>query len=405
MIQIRSLILIKLQRINGGELFERVIDDDFELTEKVCTIFMRQICEGVQYMHEKFIMHLDMKPENILCVTRTGNRIKLIDFGLARRFDPNKTLQVMFGTPDFAAPEVLSYERVTPAADMWSVGVICYVLLSGLSPFMGNSDLETMTNVTKAIYDFDDEAFDPISNEAKDFISKLLVKDPTKRLKPNECLNHKWLGTKTKMGKTTQLSKTKLKKYVVRRRWQKAVTAIMALSRMGANLSLAPPHGAGAELVRRFSGGHHQTGPVKTSSSSTKTTTTKTSSINSKTSTKSATGGAPKTTSSSSTSSTATKNKTSSTTGNRSNVIAPKPPTIVNNRTIISTSKSSGTTSAGLTGSPSSYTSSLSPTSTLGSRFKTSSSSSSVSSTTTSYRLASSTSPQSTTGTTPRRRF
>lgn len=190
-------------------------------------------------MHQKHIMHLDMKPENILCFTRTGNRIKLIDFGLARRYDPSTKLQVMFGTPDFASPEVLSYDRVTPAADMWSVGVICYVLLSGLSPFMGNSDLETMTNVTKAIYDFDDESFDPISEEAKDFISKLLIKDPSRRLKPSECLNHKWLAkTTAKKGKTTKLSKTKLKKYVVRRRWQKAVTAIMALRRMGANLSL-----------------------------------------------------------------------------------------------------------------------------------------------------------------------
>lgn len=199
---------------------------------------MRQICEGVDYMHKKFIMHLDMKPENILCVTRTGNRIKLIDFGLARRFDPSKKLQVMFGTPDFASPEVLSYDRVTPAADMWSVGVICYVLLSGLSPFMGNTDLETMTNVTKAIYDFDDDSFDPISDEAKDFISKLLVKDPNRRLKPSECLQHKWLAKATAKP-ATKLSKTKLKKYVVRRRWQKAVTAIMALTRMGANLSPA----------------------------------------------------------------------------------------------------------------------------------------------------------------------
>lgn len=205
---------------------------------------MRQICEGVKYMHGKFIMHLDMKPENILCVTRTGNRVKLIDFGLARRFDPKTKLQVMFGTPDFAAPEVLSYERVTPAADMWSVGVICYVLLSGLSPFMGNTDLETMTNVTKAIYDFDDESFEPISEEAKDFIAKLLIKDPNRRLKPNDCLNHKWLAkTPAKKGKTTKLSKTKLKKYVVRRRWQKAVTAIMALRRMGANLTLTGAFG------------------------------------------------------------------------------------------------------------------------------------------------------------------
>lgn len=218
-------------------------------------------------MHKKLIMHLDMKPENILCFTRTGNRIKLIDFGLARRFDPSKKLQVMFGTPDFAAPEVLSYDRVTPAADMWSVGVICYVLLSGLSPFMGNSDLETMTNVTKAIYDFDDESFEPISDDAKDFIAQLLIKDPNRRLKPGDCLNHKWLAkTPVKKGKTTKLSKTKLKKYVVRRRWQKAVTAIMALRRMGANLSLTG--GAGGAATKSSSG-------ISTSSTTSSSTFTK----------------------------------------------------------------------------------------------------------------------------------
>lgn len=219
-------------------------------------------------MHKKLIMHLDMKPENILCFTRTGNRIKLIDFGLARRYDPSKKLQVMFGTPDFASPEVLSYDTVTPAADMWSVGVICYVLLSGLSPFMGNSDLETMTNVTKAIYDFDDESFDPISDEAKDFMAKLLIKDPNRRLKPEDCLNHKWLAkTPAKKGKVTKLSKTKLKKYVVRRRWQKAVTAIMALRRMGANLSL--------------------TGTVAASPTTKSSSTTKSSQLSSHTTTKS----------------------------------------------------------------------------------------------------------------------
>lgn len=262
-------------------------------------------------MHEKFIMHLDMKPENILCVTRMGNRIKLIDFGLARRFDPGQTLQVMFGTPDFAAPEVLSYERVTPAADLWSVGVICYVLLSGLSPFMGNSDLETMTNVTRASYDFDDDSFDPISSEAKDFISKLLIKEPKRRLKPSECLDHKWLAkTPAKRGKMTQLSKTKLKKYVVRRRWQKAVTAIMALRRMGANLSLTgplsrpaakpvPAAAAAANSTRTSSGQTSTTSSSsrfsKTSSisSSSRTTPTSASSTSSRFSSSSGTSRAP----------------------------------------------------------------------------------------------------------------
>lgn len=287
-----------------------MIDDDFELTEKICSIFMRQIVEGVQYMHDKYIMHLDMKPENILCVTRTGNRIKLIDFGLARRYDPARSLQVMFGTPDFAAPEVLSYERVTPAADMWSVGVICYVLLSGLSPFMGNSDLETMTNVTRAVYDFDDDSFDPISEEAKDFIAKLLIKDPSKRLKPADCLQHKWLAkTPAKKGKVQQLDKTKLKKYVVRRRWQKAVTAIMALSRMGANLG-----GVGAAIGAT---GRKVKVVVKKKSSSSSAATKSSAGSAAKSSTaKSSTGGqAPITASSKKTTTTSTVSSTNPNTG------------------------------------------------------------------------------------------
>jgi myosin-light-chain kinase len=84
---------------------------------------------------------------------------------------------VLFGTPEFIAPEVISYEKIGYGTDMWSVGVICYVLLSGLSPFMGDNDSETYVNVTKAEYDFNDESFDDISTEAKDFIGCLLIKD------------------------------------------------------------------------------------------------------------------------------------------------------------------------------------------------------------------------------------
>ncbi|KAI1297283.1 Myosin light chain kinase, smooth muscle [Halotydeus destructor] len=226
-----------LELIEGGELFERVISDDFLLTEKSCSVFMRQICEGVEYIHSQNIIHLDMKPENVLCVTKMGNRIKIIDFGLARRYDPKKKLQVMFGTPEFVAPEVVNFERITFKTDMWSVGVICYVLLSGLSPFMGDSDLETMANVTTSLYDFDDEAFDPISDEAKDFIKQLLIKDMDQRMSASQCLQHAWLRRDRKKSMIS-LDKSKLRKFVVRRRWQRAVNAILALKRMGANLAL-----------------------------------------------------------------------------------------------------------------------------------------------------------------------
>lgn len=184
-----------LEVVDGGELFERVIDDDFVLTEKACAIFMRQVCEAVEFIHSKNILHLDMKPENILCLSREGNRIKICDFGLARKYDPRKKLQVLFGTPEFVAPEVVNFEPISFGTDMWSVGVISYVLLSGLSPFMGHNYVETMTNVTHNKYDFSDEAFNCVSDDAKDFIEKLLVLDKSLRLTPAQCQRHPWLKT------------------------------------------------------------------------------------------------------------------------------------------------------------------------------------------------------------------
>lgn len=80
--------------VDGGELFDRVIDDDFVLTERACAVFVRQVCQAMEFVHRNNIIHLDLKPENILCLTREGNRIKIIDFGLARKFDPDKKLQV-----------------------------------------------------------------------------------------------------------------------------------------------------------------------------------------------------------------------------------------------------------------------------------------------------------------------
>ncbi|CAK9809928.1 Myosin light chain kinase, smooth muscle [Anthophora quadrimaculata] len=187
-------IYVILELIEGGELFERVIDDDFVLTERSCTVFMRQICEGIEFIHRQNILHLDLKPENILCLTKEGNRIKIIDFGLAREYDPKKKLQVLFGTPEFVAPEVVNFDQIGYGTDMWSIGVICYVLLSGLSPFMGDTDIETMANVTIAKYDFDHDAFADISDDAKDFIRCLLVKDKDKRMTAVECREHRWLA-------------------------------------------------------------------------------------------------------------------------------------------------------------------------------------------------------------------
>ncbi|XP_051875722.1 myosin light chain kinase, smooth muscle-like isoform X2 [Pristis pectinata] len=235
----RSDIVMVLELVSGGELFERIIDEDFELTERECIKYMLQINEGVQYIHKQEIVHLDLKPENIMCVNKTGARIKLIDFGLARRLESTSSLKVLFGTPEFVAPEVINYEPIGYATDMWSIGVICYILVSGLSPFMGDNDNETLANVTSATWDFDDEAFDEISDDAKDFIRGLLKKDMKQRLNCNQCLEHKWLKKDVKNMAVKKLSKERMKKYMARRKWQKTGHAVRAIGRLSSMAMLA----------------------------------------------------------------------------------------------------------------------------------------------------------------------
>ncbi|KAK2709050.1 hypothetical protein QYM36_014620 [Artemia franciscana] len=230
-------IILVTELVSGGELFERVVADDFTLTEKDAILFMRQICEGVQYMHDLDIVHLDLKPENILCVSPTSHSIKIIDFGLARKLLPDTPVRVLFGTPEFIPPEIVSYEPISLASDMWAVGVICYVLLSGLSPFMGDNDTETFANITRADFDFSDEAFRSISTEAKEFIAGLLIKKPEYRFSASECLKHKWLAQAERKMKTIRISTEKLKKFIIRRKWQKTGNAIRALGRITGNLS------------------------------------------------------------------------------------------------------------------------------------------------------------------------
>ncbi|XP_008568648.1 PREDICTED: myosin light chain kinase, smooth muscle isoform X9 [Galeopterus variegatus] len=177
----KANVVMVLEIVSGGELFERIIDEDFELTERECIKYMRQISEGVEYIHKQGIVHLDLKPENIMCVNKTGTRIKLIDFGLARRLENAGSLKVLFGTPEFVAPEVINYEPIGYATDMWSIGVICYIL---------------------------------------------------NRLDCTQCLQHPWLMKDTKNMEAKKLSKDRMKKYMARRKWQKTGNAVRAIGRL-----------------------------------------------------------------------------------------------------------------------------------------------------------------------------
>ncbi|XP_054447954.1 myosin light chain kinase family member 4 isoform X2 [Pteronotus mesoamericanus] len=187
-------IVLVMEYVDGGELFDRIIDDNYNLTELDAILFIKQICEGIRHMHQMYILHLDLKPENILCVNRDTKQIKIIDFGLARRYKPREKLKVNFGTPEFLAPEVVNYDFVSFPTDMWSVGVIAYMLLSGLSPFLGDNDAETLNNILACRWDLEEEEFQNISEEAKEFISKLLIKEKSWRISASEALKHPWLS-------------------------------------------------------------------------------------------------------------------------------------------------------------------------------------------------------------------
>ncbi|KAM7381550.1 hypothetical protein PAMA_012408 [Pampus argenteus] len=236
-----SEMVMVMEYIAGGELFEHILDDNFDHTELTSARYMKQILEGMQYVHKQNIVHLDLKPENIVCVDTSGTQIKIIDFGLASKLEKNKPLLVMHGTPEFMAPEVISYEPVSLETDMWSIGVICFILLSGESPFQGNSNAETLALVTQAHFEFDQESFEDISDQAKDFISSLLKKDRRCRLSCTEALAHPWMVSFTPLNRknTKSLKKDKMRHFLAKRKWKKTGKAVLALQRM-ANLSNRP---------------------------------------------------------------------------------------------------------------------------------------------------------------------
>eukprot|EP00111_Clytia_hemisphaerica_P007157 TCONS_00020800-protein len=245
-------MIVIMELVTGGELFEKVVEDD-NLTERQVIRYMKQVIYGVQHMHRKNMVHLDLKPENILCLGggKPGyEEIKLIDFGMTRVLDKDGDERVMGGTPEFIAPEVLKYDPVTVAADMWSLGVITYVLLSGLSPFMGDDDNETMENVSSGEYDFEDEdeIFENLSDEVKLFIQDLLILNPTQRLTVAECLEHSWLRNE---GSERKIDTSNLKKFIARRRWQRTMNTIKAVSRLAGGLSLFGNKGTGAHGAGR----------------------------------------------------------------------------------------------------------------------------------------------------------
>lgn len=139
-----------------------------------------------------------MKPENFLLKYEDDETsIKLIDFGLSKKLSENEIMSQPNGTPYYIAPEVLR-GKYTNSCDLWSLGVILYIMMSGKPPFGGKTNIEILTNVAKGQFHFNHQPFKDCSKEVKDLISRLLVKDPGKRLNAEEAYNHKWVQQEVK---------------------------------------------------------------------------------------------------------------------------------------------------------------------------------------------------------------
>ncbi|XP_076699647.1 death-associated protein kinase 1 isoform X2 [Callospermophilus lateralis] len=230
-------VILILELVAGGELFDFLAEKE-SLTEEEATEFLKQILNGVCYLHSLQIAHFDLKPENIMLLDRNvpKPRIKIIDFGLAHKIDFGNEFKNIFGTPEFVAPEIVNYEPLGLEADMWSIGVITYILLSGASPFLGDTKQETLANVSAVNYEFEDEYFSNTSALAKDFIRRLLVKDPKKRMTIQDSLQHPWIKPKDTQQalsrKASAVNMEKFKKFAARKKWKQSVRLISLCQRL-----------------------------------------------------------------------------------------------------------------------------------------------------------------------------
>jgi len=187
-------IYLVMELCAGGELFDRIVESK-SFSEKQAANIMRQIGAGVRYIHLRNICHRDLKPENFLLQARTPieeSVVKIIDFGLACRFSEGDSMSSQLGTPGYVAPEVLkgSYDQ---SCDLWSCGVIMFILLCGYPPFGGSSPEEVCSATLKGEFVFHDQFWKTISADAKDLITRLLTYDPQQRYTAEQTMRHTWI--------------------------------------------------------------------------------------------------------------------------------------------------------------------------------------------------------------------
>jgi len=224
-----------MELITGGELFDKIVELQF-YSEKDASVLVQQVLGAVEHLHTKSIVHRDLKPENLLLSSNEIDaKIKVTDFGLSQIISGKEKLTKAVGTPGYIAPEILltldeELDGYGKEVDLWSVGVIMYILLCGFPPFYAEDDDEAFDQIIAGEFDYPEPYWSSISDDAKDLIDHLLVTNPSNRFTAQQALQHRWIVSNNKgehLGSTIR----SLKKFNARRKWKKGINTVLALGR------------------------------------------------------------------------------------------------------------------------------------------------------------------------------
>eukprot|EP00742_Colponemidia_sp_Colp-10_P002048 GILJ01002188.1.p1 GENE.GILJ01002188.1~~GILJ01002188.1.p1 ORF type:complete len:487 (+),score=92.76 GILJ01002188.1:68-1528(+) len=215
-----------MELCTGGELFDRVIAKG-AFSEKDAALLMHKIVSAINHCHDANICHRDLKPENFLFESPDERaEIKIIDFGLSQKYSKGEEMTTVVGTPYYVAPEVLKghYDQ---SCDMWSLGVITYILLCGFPPFNGNDNATIFRKIMKGDFSFDFPQWSHVSDLAKDFIRRLLTVDPKARFTAPQALQHQWLTAQAPTHSLDYNIVNSLRNYADSRKLKKEALTVM----------------------------------------------------------------------------------------------------------------------------------------------------------------------------------
>ncbi|KAM3397904.1 calcium-dependent protein kinase 8 [Capsicum galapagoense] len=224
-----NAVHIVMELCEGGELFDRIVARG-HYTERAAAGILKTVVEVVLMCHRHGVIHRDLKPENFLFGNKKETApLKAIDFGLSVLFKPGERFNEIVGSPYYMAPEVLK-RNYGPEVDIWSAGVILYILLCGVPPFWAETEQGVAQAIIRSVIDFKRDPWPKVSDNAKDLVKKMLDPDPTRRLSAHHVLDHPWLQNikKTPNVSLGETVKARLKQFLVMNKLKKKALAVIA---------------------------------------------------------------------------------------------------------------------------------------------------------------------------------